>query len=510
MPDGAAEQQPQQQVQVRGPRPRAASLGTAPLAGTTAGSGREAAKLLHPQLRAEHHAVQRALAALQAYKHADCHGQGCVTCISHIGASYGLRGDQLTEAKEQQQAQARPQRQSSVLPAAAAATVQKLQAASIKDSGSGRAQQQLQCEAQSAQQSELLEQQQGAQGLVTVKQGQDCHSASMAAAQQAQASNKPAQPPPQQQQQAQGAGQPAQRLLNVKQEADSPAASAGAQQAHAHASTKPAQLQQDQSSHLQVAELPAQHGPEARRLVRSGLQAQKLPGVPNQQQMVYFDLADIPFSAAELRALHEARLQPYIAERLSAAVNRSGRCREQLVQVAVKQCRMEVHYPQLAPAILQLRDAVPGLLQQQQGKGAKVPALKDSQAAKQLLLVLRCLQEWEKQRSAQPQVPLLLQLLLGVEADAVQAEVVEVVDLLSDEEDEQVEQQMLASGADMVLTKDVQGKGGIVGCAELAASGDTAGGLEAAAAAAAALGRELGGGLGARAAVQVKPEPGLK
>lgn len=152
--------------------------------------------------------------------------------------------------------------------------------------------------------------------------------------------------------------------------------------------------------------------------------------------------------------------------------------------------RVQHVYASLAPGFDKLVAALPEqqcqllLAQQQQqpaqkkrkvsSSGSSAAAAGDalsepSDAATRLLLALRCLLRWEGRRLQEQELPLLLQLLLfGGPAPAVEG-VVECVDLVSDEEDESRNRQLVQGEEDMLVTKVVEPK-------EVGSSGGASGG----------------------------------
>jgi hypothetical protein len=134
-------------------------------------------------------------------------------------------------------------------------------------------------------------------------------------------------------------------------------------------------------------------------------------------------------------------------------------------------------YPSLAPGFeqltQQLSEAEQQLLreQQQQQPGAKKRRRSSSSsdtatavleapsdAARRLLLAVRCLLCWEGRRLQDQGLPLLLQLLMfGGPAPAADG-VVECVDLVSDEEEESLNRQLMEGDAELVVVREVQHK----------------------------------------------------
>ena len=187
---------------------------------------------------------------------------------------------------------------------------------------------------------------------------------------------------------------------------------------------------------------PAPLGPAALALVK-----QELGALPSQQQHKYWQLADLPYDAAELSQHVEQYLLPYIAERHVAHESRSGRApREGPLLVPVRIPRIQQHYPVLAPAVLQLYEQVQEeqqqrqeqqqqegrdkqkkkrhqqgqeqqqkkrRRQQQQKQGSSGCFFASTPSSERLLLVLRCLCLWGRHQAQEQQLPSLLQGLLS-------------------------------------------------------------------------------------------------
>jgi hypothetical protein len=218
----------------------------------------------------------------------------------------------------------------------------------------------------------------------------------------------------------------------------------------------------------------AQVGPAARHLLDEAL-ACGFP-LPDEQQRHYFLLADQPFDAGELLSLHELKCSSMVATRFTSSERtRGGTTRDSFVCVRLGVSYVEHQYsseafPGFAAALLQLRDAVPGLAdgtwdpsaaaaaaaaeaEAAAASSAVTPAAgaAAAAAARKLLLVLRCLREWEGKRVQQPKVPALLQLLLlfgeprSCRCQAA-ADVIEVIDLVQQEEEEEANREMVAGG----------------------------------------------------------------
>jgi hypothetical protein len=192
---------------------------------------------------------------------------------------------------------------------------------------------------------------------------------------------------------------------------------------------------------------------------------------PNEQQLDYYMLADLPFSATELQQLHSHYLAPWLASRSVANSNRGRAVRESVVTVPKPKGRIETQYTAaVSGPVVQMADAVPELSQQQQqqqqqpskkkqkvseGQGGE-SSIVQSAAASKLLLVLRCFQLWESRQVQEKELPQLLQLLLHGQPAAAAAEaVIEVVDLVSDDENGQLDRQLLEGGEEVLLTKEV-------------------------------------------------------
>ena len=210
-------------------------------------------------------------------------------------------------------------------------------------------------------------------------------------------------------------------------------------------------------------------GTAARALVK-----QEPGALPSQQQQKYWQLADLPYNAAELSQLVDHYLLPYIAQRHVAHGLRSGRGREAEVLVPVTIPRIQQHYPVLASVVLQLHaqveQEVQEVEQQQHVSSSVSPAATPS--SERLLLVLRCLFLWGKHQAQEQQLPSLLQILLvraraaaaaGTEtgAEAMEdSDVEEVLDLTQDDDEVPQEQleAFLAGECEVMLVREVQGK----------------------------------------------------
>jgi hypothetical protein len=132
-------------------------------------------------------------------------------------------------------------------------------------------------------------------------------------------------------------------------------------------------------------------------------------------------------------------------------------------------------YPSLAPGFHSLIAALSEqqrqlLLQQQQQQPAPkrrklssgspataaAAALEPTDATMRLLLALRCLLRWQNTRRQGEELPLLLHLLLfGGPVPAVEG-VVESIDLVSDEEDESLNRQLMRGDAGKLIAREVQ------------------------------------------------------
>ena len=223
-------------------------------------------------------------------------------------------------------------------------------------------------------------------------------------------------------------------------------------------------------------------GPAALAIVK-----QELGAFPSQQQQKYWQLADLPYDAAELSQLVEHYLLPYIALRHVAHESRSGKAtRETQLLVPVGTPRVQQHYPVLAPAVLQLYEQ----LQEEQGQGQEQQQKKRrrhqqrqyssssflaSPSSERLLLVLRCLCLWGRHQVQEQQLPSLLQGLLsraraatadgGVLGGMGDADVQEVVDLTGEDDDDKDEvpeellERFLAGECEVMLVRVVAGRG---------------------------------------------------
>jgi hypothetical protein len=189
---------------------------------------------------------------------------------------------------------------------------------------------------------------------------------------------------------------------------------------------------------------------------------QELGALLSDDQRKYWALADLPFDLDEYKYLVEHYLTSYVASRSISRATRSGRLRESIRSIPVKELRIEKHYPRLAPALLRLHDAVKS--EQQQGQQEQQQQ-GGSKAEKNLLHVLRCLCLWSQHQATEPQLPSVLQCiaakLAGKDAEDP-SEVVEVLDLCEEEADEaaqdQAKQAMQDFLCDLVIVKDIPGR----------------------------------------------------
>jgi hypothetical protein len=139
--------------------------------------------------------------------------------------------------------------------------------------------------------------------------------------------------------------------------------------------------------------------------------------------------------------------------------------------------RVQHVYPSLAPDFDNLVAALPEqqrqlLLQQKQQQPAQkrrtlstgaaaAAALQPTDAARHLLLALRCLLRWEGRRLQDQELPLLLQLLLfGGRAPAVEG-VGESVNLVPVEEDESLNRQLMQGERELLISREVQPRGSL-------------------------------------------------
>jgi hypothetical protein len=239
---------------------------------------------------------------------------------------------------------------------------------------------------------------------------------------------------------------------------------AAAQQQAPSKSRKGRQAQQQQQAEGQTA---SPLGRAATRLLKDHLHAKLLPGLPNEQQLQYYELADKPFSAGELVQLHSRYLTPKTVRTVQADAGvasssaASGNSRES--RRVGKSTRAQQQFPLLAPGLLRLRDAV--YVFKHSTSTAEIPAsaVPQNPSASKLLLALRCLSEWGGKMVQQQEPPMLLQvLLLGrVQGFEKEGDVVEYVDLAGDDdrEQEQQRQQQLfeESGGDCMMVHVEQG-----------------------------------------------------
>jgi hypothetical protein len=202
------------------------------------------------------------------------------------------------------------------------------------------------------------------------------------------------------------------------------------------------------------------------RLLKDHLHAKLLPGLPNEQQLQYYELADKPFNASELVQLHSRYLTPKTVRTVQAYVGiasssvASGSSRES--RRVSKSTRAEQQFPLLAPGLLRLRNAV--YVFKHSTSRAEIPAsaVPQNPAASKLLLALS---EWGGKMVQQQEPPMLLQVLLlgkvhGGGRDE-STDVVEYVNLAEDDdrEQEQQRQQQLfeESGEDCLMVHVEQG-----------------------------------------------------
>jgi hypothetical protein len=215
-------------------------------------------------------------------------------------------------------------------------------------------------------------------------------------------------------------------------------------------------------------------GRAAARLLHDHLHARLLPGLPNEDQLQYYRLADEPFSAAQLVQLHSRHLAPKTV-RIVQADSTSGAGSSRDTRRATKSSRAEQQYPLLAPGLLRLRDAVYVFKHTTSTAAIPASAVPQDAASRKLLLALHCLQEWEGRMVQQQEPPMLLQLLLlgKLQDGGGEGEVVEVVDLAAEDDmaqEQQQQQQLFAeSGADCMVVCVKQGQAARRGAAAAAA-----------------------------------------
>ena len=235
-------------------------------------------------------------------------------------------------------------------------------------------------------------------------------------------------------------------------------------------------------------------GPQTLALLQQAVAAGL--GFPDKQQMDYFLLADDPFDGGQLLELFTAHLAPQLVTRSVGRTNRSGAVREAVMTVPLGHSRVQHVYSSLAPGFEQLTAALPEqqhllLLQQQQqppaqkkrklnngsASAAAAAAIEPTDAARRLLVALRCLLFWEGRRLQEQQLPLLLQLLLFGGPTPVAEGVVECVDLVSDEEDESLNRQLMQGEDELLIAKEVQPRGQQASSREGEGGGGSRGGL---------------------------------
>jgi len=204
-----------------------------------------------------------------------------------------------------------------------------------------------------------------------------------------------------------------------------------------------------------------QLGPRASQLVMEGLEGHQLAALPNQEQLEYYVLADMEFDSSVLFQLYKRHVCFYVAQVHMGGTLRSGHIRES-VRAAVVPGRVQQQHPNLAGPLTDLAGQVPKLQSVAScSKSSKLPVVQQTDAAERLLLCLRCLDKWDKhvhlgQRQQLPQ--LLLQLLLpGVPAGQQEDDgggVAEVIDLAQADTDQELTQQLLASGEDVLFVRE--------------------------------------------------------
>lgn len=231
-------------------------------------------------------------------------------------------------------------------------------------------------------------------------------------------------------------------------------------------------------------------GIAAAKLLQDHLNAKLLPGRLNEEQLQYYRLADKPFSAAELVQLHSSYLTPKTVRTVQAdsgAANSTtdSSSSSRVLRHARKSTRAEQQFPRLAPGLLRLRDAVYVFKHTTSTAGIPSSAVPQNAATRQLLLALRCLQDWEGRMLQHQEAPKLLQLLLlgKLLGGGGEGEVVEAVDLAAAdtrEQELQRQQQLFEEiGADCMVVHVKEGQAAMQGSA---AAGDAVAGGQALAA----------------------------
>jgi hypothetical protein len=213
--------------------------------------------------------------------------------------------------------------------------------------------------------------------------------------------------------------------------------------------------QQQQEEDAGGCNLPL--GRAAARLLHDHLSKKLLPGLPNEQQLQYYMLADEPFSAAELVQLHSSYLAPKTVRTVPTDTGGAASSSRE-TRRASKSTRAEQQFPSgLARGLLRLRDAVYVFKHTTSTAAIPASAVPQNPAASKLLLALRCMHEWEGRMVQQQEPPMLLQLLLlgKLQGGGGEGDVVEIIDLAEGEErqEEQQRQQQLFedSGADCAV-----------------------------------------------------------
>ena len=234
------------------------------------------------------------------------------------------------------------------------------------------------------------------------------------------------------------------------------AEAAAAAEQNAPSKMRKRRQQQQQQEQQQVAErTDSPLGRAATRLLREHLHGKLLPGLPNEEQLQYYKLADKPFSAGELVQLPSHYLTPKSVRTVQADSSAASRGRES--RHVKRMTRAEQQHAPLAPGLLRLRNAV--YVFKHSTSTAEIPAaaVPQNPAASKLLPALRCLSEWAGKMAQQQDPPLLLQLLLlgKLQEDYQDNCVVSYINLATDDdrEQEQQRQQQLCekSGEDCLM-----------------------------------------------------------
>jgi len=260
-------------------------------------------------------------------------------------------------------------------------------------------------------------------------------------------------------------------LRHIKQEAGrAAAAAAGEVSAAGAAAAGELPAAGAGSSHQQVL-LPVQQQPQQQHLglqlgskalqVMEGLERQELAGLPDQEQLEFYVLADMAFDSAVLVQLYKAHVCSYVAQvhmgRTMRNQSVTGYIRES-VRATVMPGRVQQHHPDLASPLAELAGQVPEL--QATGscnKLSKTHVVQQTAAAERLLLCLRCLDKWDQHVHLGRAAIAVAAVAAGSKSrlrgqqEQVEGEVAEVIDLAQADTDQELTHQLLASHEDVLL-----------------------------------------------------------